>query len=61
MAPHGLLFAQGKPTDYFSKASAAKKIRNLQAFYGLPKWSFVVYRCTYGDDESWAQFMSRLN
>ncbi|KAG8625193.1 hypothetical protein KVT40_006944 [Elsinoe batatas] len=25
------------------------------------KWGFVVYRCTYGDNERWQAFMQRLN
>jgi len=25
------------------------------------KWGFVVYRCTYGDDDEWARFMDYLN
>lgn len=24
------------------------------------KWGFIVYRCTYGDDEAWERMMSRL-
>lgn len=24
------------------------------------KWGFVVYRCTYGDEESWERMMDRL-
>jgi hypothetical protein len=25
------------------------------------KWGFVIYRCTYTDDEEWARFMDYLN
>ena len=25
------------------------------------KWGFVIYRCTYGDDEAWQRFMAHLN
>ena len=25
------------------------------------KWGFIVYRCTYGDDDAWAKFMEYLN
>ncbi|THY19618.1 hypothetical protein D6D01_07028 [Aureobasidium pullulans] len=27
----------------------------------MPKWGLVIYRCTYGDDEAWAQFMAHIN
>ena len=25
------------------------------------KWGFVIYRCTYDDDEKWARFMDHVN
>jgi hypothetical protein len=25
------------------------------------KWGFVVFRCTYGEDEAWKEFMDHLN
>jgi hypothetical protein len=25
------------------------------------KWGFVIYRCTYDDDQKWARFMDYLN
>ncbi|WQF79052.1 hypothetical protein CDEST_04066 [Colletotrichum destructivum] len=27
---------------------------------GIHKWGFVVYRCTYGDDELWNRYLTRL-
>lgn len=57
----GLLFAQDKGPGYLSNSTEAQRIEDLLSFYGLTKWGFVVYRCTYGDDERWAQFMARLN
>lgn len=28
---------------------------------GQQKWGFVIYRCTYGDDESWERFVKIVN
>ncbi|QIW98813.1 hypothetical protein AMS68_004331 [Peltaster fructicola] len=28
--------------------------------FQMPKWGFVVMRCTYGDDEAWTEVMRRL-
>lgn len=27
---------------------------------GLHEWGFVIYRCTYGDDEAWKRYMECL-
>lgn len=57
----GLFFAQDKGNIYTLDSSEAQRIRDLQSFYGLEKWGFIIYRCTYGDDDAWTQFMSRLD
>jgi hypothetical protein len=33
----------------------------MLSYYGLQKWGFVIYRCTYDDDSAWEHFMHRLN
>lgn len=30
-------------------------------YYGLQKWSFVIYRCTYDDHSAWNHFMQHLD
>ncbi|KAK3110182.1 hypothetical protein LTR53_015798 [Teratosphaeriaceae sp. CCFEE 6253] len=60
MAHIGLLFAHDKGPGYSSNTTPAQRIQDLQTFYGLPKWGFVLYRCTYGDDERWHRFLARL-
>lgn len=57
----GTLFAEGKGFGYVSNVSEPKKIRDLNQFYGLTKWGWVIYRCTYGDDDAWARFLERFN
>ncbi|GAB1731280.1 hypothetical protein NU195Hw_g4249t1 [Hortaea werneckii] len=55
-----LAFADKQP-GYFSNTTPAERVEDLLKFYGLSKWGFIVYRCTYGDDARWARFMTRLN
>ncbi|KAI7153368.1 hypothetical protein KC349_g8403 [Hortaea werneckii] len=55
-----LAFAD-KESGYFSNKTPAKRVEDLLKFYRLPKWGFIVFRCTYGDDARWARFMARLN
>jgi hypothetical protein len=57
----GLLFAQGKGAGYASNSSEAERVRDLNTFYDLKKWGWVIYRCTYGDDNAWSRFIDRLN
>ncbi|RMY45146.1 hypothetical protein D0864_15496 [Hortaea werneckii] len=55
-----LAFADKRP-GYFSNTKPAERVEDLLKFYGLAKWGFIVYRCTYGGDARWARFMTRLN
>jgi len=38
-----------------------ERINDMLNHYGLQKWGFVIYRCTYEDDSAWDRFMHRLN
>jgi hypothetical protein len=61
MTAMGLLWAQGKGgVSYWSTASSADMIRDLNDCYGLKKWGWVIYRCTYGDDPAWHRFLDQL-
>jgi hypothetical protein len=53
--PLGVLWAEGKGkgTSYWSRSSEADHIRDLNTYYGLKKWGWVIYRCTYGDNAAW--------
>ena len=57
----GLLFAEGRGFGYFSRTSEPERINHLNQFYGLKKWGWVIYRCTYGDDSAWQRFIDRFN
>jgi len=48
----GSLLAQEKGTTYTLDASEPQPIQDLLNFCGLQKRGFIVYRCTYGDDEA---------
>jgi hypothetical protein len=61
MVDFGLRWAQGKGFGYWSRARPADKVRDLIDFYGVKKWGWVIYRCTYGDDAAWHQFIERLH
>lgn len=61
MGHMGLLFAQDKGAAYTLDSSEAQRIRDLKDFYGLQIWGFVMYRCTYGDDDAWSRFIGRLD
>ncbi|THX30884.1 hypothetical protein D6D12_03245 [Aureobasidium pullulans] len=41
-------------------ANATKRLAYVHNRYGVQKWGFVVYRCTYDDDEAWAQLMEHI-
>jgi hypothetical protein len=60
MGSLGFLWAQGKGFGYWSDASSTDKIRDLLDCYSLKKWGWVIYRCTYGDDSAWQQFLQQL-
>lgn len=36
-------------------------VRDFMAQYFACKWGFVVYRCTYGDEQAWREFMKIMN
>jgi hypothetical protein len=60
MMSMGLLWAEGKGFGYWSNASTTDRMRDLNNCYGLQKWGWVVYRCTYGDDPAWHRFIEML-
>lgn len=55
------MFACSRDASYGLDTDTGDIISDLLNFYGLHKWGFVVYRCTYGDDDAWARFMDQLN
>jgi hypothetical protein len=61
MGDLGLLWAEGKNIKYWSRSSEADQIRDLNTCYGLKKWGWVIYRCTYGDDAAWQRFVNELH
>lgn len=54
-------FAQDRDLQYWSETVETERIRDMLNYYGLTKWGFIIYRCTYGDDGAWDRFMHRLN
>lgn len=40
--------------------SEAASIRENFHFYHDGKCGYVVYRCVYGDDQKWSEFLARL-
>jgi hypothetical protein len=40
--------------------SAASAIRDDLGLLPIDKWGWVIYRCTYADDEAWARFRARI-
>ncbi|THY94294.1 hypothetical protein D6C93_05384 [Aureobasidium pullulans] len=56
-----MLHTQSHPamSDLLS-ANATKRLAYVHNRYGIQKWGFVVYRCTYDDDEAWAQLMEHI-
>lgn len=54
-------FAQGRGVEYWSETTETERINDMLNYYGLQKWGFVIYRCTYSDDSAWERFMHHLN
>jgi hypothetical protein len=54
-------FAQGRGPLYSLETTVAERVNDMLSYYGLQKWGFVIYRCTYEDDSAWDRFMHRLN
>lgn len=46
-------------TDY--KGKDMVETRRLLEANPAAKWGFVIYRCTYANDEDWKRFMDYLN
>ena len=38
-----------------------KRIREVLEWNADLRWGFVIYRCTYDDDDEWARFMEFLD
>ena len=56
-----MLHTQSHPaTSDLLSANATKRLAYVHNRYGIQKWGFVVYRCTYDDDEAWAQLMEHI-
>ena len=41
--------------------SAVQNIRDDLRHFKHDKWGWVIYRCTYGDDEAWTRFQQIIN
>ena len=54
-------FAQGRDLQYWSETVETERINDMLKYYGVRKWGFIVYRCTYDDDSAWDRFMHHLN
>jgi len=54
-------FAQGRGVQYWSETTETERINDMLNYYGLRKWGFVIYRCTYDNDSAWDRFMQNLN
>jgi hypothetical protein len=55
------LYAQGRDPRYTLETTETERINRMLNQYGLQKWGFVIYRCTYEDDSAWDRFMHHLN
>lgn len=55
------LYAQGRDRRYSLETTETERINDMLNHYGLQKWGFVIYRCTYEDDNAWDRFMHHLN
>ena len=40
--------------------NAAENVKNFLRWDGHRTWGFVIYRCTYSNDEDWTRFMEKL-
>lgn len=61
-APAGSSLFRGRGTAYSEDPPPTlERISQLLAHHRLRTWGFVVYRCSYDDDDAWARFMSRLD
>lgn len=47
--------------DYDFDTKGSHEILDQLNSFSVPKWGFVVVRCTYCDDDAWSQFMERLD
>jgi hypothetical protein len=54
-------YAQHRDLQYWSETVETERINDMLDYYGLRKWGFVIYRCTYDDDSAWDRFMQHLN
>jgi hypothetical protein len=54
-------FAQGRDLQYWSESGETERVNDMLNYYGLQKWGFIIYRCTYDDDGAWDRFMHHLN
>lgn len=49
------------PSTSTEPESAVEAIREELEILKHDKWGWVIYRCTYGDDEAWARFQEIVN
>lgn len=54
-------YAQGRGPLYSLETTPTERVNDMLSYYGLQKWGFIIYRCTYGDDSAWDRFMHHLN
>ena len=43
-----------------SKTSELAEVRRFLTENPTAKWGFIIYRCTYKNDDEWARFMDNL-
>ncbi len=53
---HHLRLSRTISTERIVILSDARRIKRDLEFSNYDKWGFVVYRCTYGDDDAWDRF-----
>ncbi|PGH29830.1 hypothetical protein GX50_07409 [[Emmonsia] crescens] len=54
-------FMSSSTTSSHTEPSHAENIRDTLHDFKHDKWGWVIYRCTYGDDEAWARFQQIVN
>jgi hypothetical protein len=57
---HHQIYPSRSSLHTFTDPSAHSSIRDCLAIDPVDKWGWVIYRCTYADDATWAQFRDRI-
>lgn len=59
LAERGIRASVRQPSRAFD-SNDADVIDEVVQYEGHSSWGFVIYRCTYGDDDGWQHFMENL-